>query len=342
MSLKNLNAKNKIPKILKEKLNNKKVNSLYKNFEKSLNLNQNFIVAISGGPDSLSLAYLSKIYSINKKLDSKFIIIDHKLRPESTKEAKLVKNLLKKFHINAQILTWTQNKPKSNIQSAARDMRYNLLFKKCKQYKIGNILLGHHQDDLIENFFIRILRGSGLKGLVSLDKKIEISGINLLRPLLNIKKDDLIFLTNFVFNFYVDDPTNKDDKYQRTRVRKLVEELRKNGLDKKKLYKTISNLKHSNETIKFYVEQNFNNNTNYSSRKNQLLLKKEFFLQPYEIVFRSFSNSIKLVGKKYYSVRGKKIDKIITQIENDAFSKGTLGGCIVEKVNQTLIITREN
>jgi len=264
MSLKNLSVRNKIPKILKEKLNNKKVNSLYKNFEKSLNLNQNFIVAISGGPDSLSLAYLSKIYSINKKLDSKFIIIDHKLRPESTKEAKLVKNLLKKFHINAQILTWTQNKPKSNIQSAARDMRYNLLFKKCKQYKIGNILLGHHQDDLIENFFIRILRGSGLKGLVSLDKKIEISGINLLRPLLNIKKDDLIFLTNFVFNFYVDDPTNKDDKYQRTRVRKLVEELRKNGLDKKKLYKTISNLKHSNETIKFYVEQNFNNNKNYS------------------------------------------------------------------------------
>ena len=71
MSHKNLNAKNKIPKILKEKLNNKKINLLYKKFEKSIDLNENFIVAISGGPDSLALAFLSKIYSIKKKTSIK-------------------------------------------------------------------------------------------------------------------------------------------------------------------------------------------------------------------------------------------------------------------------------
>ncbi len=342
MSLKNLSVKSKIPKILKEKLNNKKVNLLYKSFEKTLNLNENFIVAVSGGPDSLCLAYLSKVYSLNKKLSPKYFIIDHKLRPESTKEALLVKKLLKRFHINAQILTWIGYKPKNNIQSVARNKRYDLLFKKCKQYNIKNILIGHHQDDVIENFFIRILRGSGLKGLISLDKKTQISGINLIRPLLNFKKNDLIILANFIFNFYVDDPSNKDEKYQRIRVRKLIEELSKNGLDKEKLYKTISNLKHSNETIKFYSEQNFNKNASYSLKNNQLLLRKEFFLQPYEVVFRAFAYSIKLVGKKYYLVRGKKIDKIITQIQNDAFYKGTLGGCIVEKVNQTLKITKES
>ena len=66
MSLKNLSVKNKIPKILIEKLDNKKVNLLYKKFEKSFNLYENFIVAVSGGSDSLALAYLSKIYaSIN-------------------------------------------------------------------------------------------------------------------------------------------------------------------------------------------------------------------------------------------------------------------------------------
>ena len=72
MSHKNLNAKNKIPKILKEKLNNKKVNLLYEYFQKSLNLNDNFIVSISGGPDSLALAALAKNYSLEKKKD--FII----------------------------------------------------------------------------------------------------------------------------------------------------------------------------------------------------------------------------------------------------------------------------
>ncbi len=341
MSHKNLNAKNKIPKILKEKLNNKKVDLLYKEFEKSLNLNENFIVAISGGPDSLALAFLSKIYSIKKKLASKFIIVDHKLRPESTKEAILVKKILKKFNINTEILTWNGRKPLNNIQSIARYNRYKLLFEKCKKNRIKNILIGHHQDDIFENFFIRILRGSGLKGLVSLDKKTEISGINLIRPLLNFKKNNLTFLSNHVFNFYVDDPSNEDTKYQRIRVRKLINELNKNGLDKNKFHKTITNLKHSNETIKFYVKQNLIKNTHYSLEKKQLLINKDFFLQPYEVVFRAFTNSLNLINGKYYPVRGKKIDKIITQIQNDAFSKGTLGGCIIEKVKQTLIITKE-
>ena len=63
-----------------------------------LNLDESFAVAVSGGPDSLALAFLSKIYAIKKNLKSKFYIIDHKIRPESTKEAKFVLNLLKKLY----------------------------------------------------------------------------------------------------------------------------------------------------------------------------------------------------------------------------------------------------
>ena len=159
--------------------------------------------------------------------------------------------------------------------------------------------------------------------------------------LLNFKKDDLIFLSKYIFNFYVDDPSNRDEKYQRIKVRKLIKGLNGEGLDKSKLYKSIINLKDSNETIKFYVKQNLINNTHYFLKKNKLVLNQEFFSQPHEVVFRALSDSIKLVGKKYYLSRGKKIDKIITQIQNDAFFKGTLGGCIIEKVNQTLIITKE-
>ena len=101
MSLKNLSATIKIPKVLKNKLKNKKINEIYKLFEHSINFKDDFIVAVSGGPDSLALAYFSKIYSIKKGLVSKFFIIDHKLRSESTIEAKKVKNILKNFSINA-------------------------------------------------------------------------------------------------------------------------------------------------------------------------------------------------------------------------------------------------
>tara|TARA_B100000965_G_C19549408_1_gene739371 strand:+ start:146 stop:1159 length:1014 start_codon:yes stop_codon:yes gene_type:complete len=336
-----LNATTKIPKFLRDSLNNKRINKIYKKFEVSLNINESFAVAVSGGPDSLALAFLSKIYAIKKNLISKYFIIDHKLRPESTDEAKFVSNLLKKNFIKSEILTWKGKKPQKSIQSIARTKRYELLFKKCDQFKINDILMGHHEDDLIENFFMRLLRGSGIKGLTSLDIKTIVKKKNILRPLIDIKKDDLIFISKKVFKFHVKDPTNSDEKYQRTRVRKLIKDLEKDGLDKIKLKKTITNLKNANKVITFYVEKNLRENTSFFKDKKKLIINSNFFLQPQEVIFRSFSESLKLISEKYYSVRGKKLNKIILEIENNRLNRATLGGCIIEKVNQSIIISKE-
>ena len=342
MSLKNLSAKTKIPKHLKSYLENKRINQIYKKFENSLILNESFAVAVSGGPDSLALAFLAKIYSLKKKISSKFFIVDHRLRSESTNEAKLVKNILKLYSINAEIISWKGIKPSKNIQSIARKKRFELLYTRCEKSKVKNILLGHHLDDLIENFFIRLDRGSGLKGLISLDVKSQYKDLNVVRPLLNQKKEDLIFLSKYVFNFFVDDPSNIDEKYKRTRIRKMIDEFKKNGLDKEKLLQTIKNLKYSNNVVNFYVNKNLNKNTIYFEKKDRLILNKNFFIQSYEVIFRSLSDCLRMVGKKYYPVRGKKLDRIISDIKNDSLSRVTLGGCIVEKVNQTIIISKEH
>ncbi len=341
MSLKNLSATIKIPSILKDKLKNKKITQIYKRFEKSIDLKERFIVAVSGGPDSLALAFLSKIYSIKKNLDIKFFIVDHKLRNGSTDEALKVKQILRKFKINVKILTWVGRKPNKNIQSISRNARYDLLFSKSRQLGINYILTGHQEGDLIENFFIRMLRGSGLKGLVSLDKKNKINDINLLRPLLNEKREDLEFLSNFVFNFYVKDPSNNNEKFQRIKLRRFIKNLKINGLESNKFVKTLQNLKSSNEVVNFYVRENLNKNTHYLKNENKLILNKDFFLQPFEIVFRCLSDSIQMIGGKYYSVRGKKIENLINKIQNNQEFRVTLGGCIVEKVNQTVIIYEE-
>ena len=342
MSHKNLSVKTKIPKLFKDKLKIKKINQIYTKFEKSLNINEDFAVAVSGGPDSLALAFLAKIFSIKKKLISKFFIVDHKLRPESTKEAKTVKRVLKKYSIKSEILTWKEKKPSKNIQSIARNKRYKLLFSQCDKHKINNILLGHHKDDLLENFFIRLLRGSGLKGLISLDTKNRIGNKNLLRPLLNQKKEDLILISKKVFNFYVNDPTNNDEKYRRITIRKLIYELQKNGLDKKKFYNVIKNLKHSNSVINFYVNENIEKNAIFQKKNKRYILNQLFFHQPHEIIFRALSDCLRKIGKKYYPVRGKKLDKIINDLEKGNLSKATLGGCIIKKVNQTVIISKEH
>tara|TARA_B100000963_G_scaffold62442_1_gene50490 strand:- start:564 stop:1592 length:1029 start_codon:yes stop_codon:yes gene_type:complete len=341
MSLKNLSVKIRIPKVLKNKLKNKKINQIYNKFSKSANINENFIVAVSGGPDSLALAFLSKIYSIQKKLKVKFYIIDHGLRAESTIEAKYVKKILNKFQINTEILYWQGKKPANNIQSVARTKRFQLLLSKCKKLRFTHILLGHHQEDLFENFFIRILRGSGLKGLISLSKKTELQNVTILRPLINQKKEDLVYISKKVFDFYVEDPSNNDEKFQRVRIRKLLNGLQNNGLDRKKFIKTIENLKRSNNVVDYYVKKNLENNSIFSGKKKHLILNEKFFRQPYEVVFRSFSDSLNFVSKKYYSVRGKKIDRIIRDIQKSSFSRSTLGTCLIEKVNQTVIISKE-
>ena len=341
MSLKNLNA-NKIHSVLKKKLINKKIKYLFNIFEKELRIKEKFAVAVSGGPDSLALAFLSKIYSIKNKLAVKFFIVDHKLRKESSQEAKKVKNLLKALNVNSEILTWNGKKPKKNIQSIARKKRYELLFSKCKKYKTNNLLLGHHLDDLYENFFIRIIRGSGLKGLSSLEKTNQISNINLIRPLLAFDKSDLIFISKHVFNFFVVDPSNKDFKYTRVRIRSFIDELKKEGFDKNKLFLTIKNLRGSNQTLLFYVEQNKRLNSFLNQKKNELILNEHFFKNPHEVIFRSLIDSIKIIGGKYNTVRGKKIDNILNKIQNNVLIKETLGGCIIKKLNQTVIISKED
>ena len=341
MSPKNLNASNKTHRFLLNKLKDKKTLQIYKKFEKNLNIKENFIVAVSGGPDSQALSYLAKIYSIKKLLNVKYFIVDHKLRKNSTLEANFVQKNLKKFSINLNILTWHGTKPKNNIQSTARKKRYNLLVNQAKKFKIKNILLGHHLDDLFENFFIRILRGSGLNGLVSLDQKTQYEKINLIRPLINFDKKDLIYISNRIFGSYVEDPSNKDDKFKRVKIRNFLKKLEMEGLDRNKFFLTIKNLKFANETIKFYNKKNLEENTFFSKDKKVVLLKKEFFYQSQEVVFRSFSEIIKFIGKKYYPTRGKKIDKIIQLIKSNSSIKITLGGCIVKKVNETVIISKE-
>ncbi|MDC0565538.1 tRNA lysidine(34) synthetase TilS, partial [Candidatus Pelagibacter sp.] len=104
---------------------------------------------------------------------------------------------------------------------------------------------------------------------------------------------------------------------------------------------TIKNLKFANENIEFYTKKNLKDNVTVLNQKNILILKENFFSQSSEVVFRSLTEVIKIVGKKYYAVRGKKIDKIIDLVNMKSSFKVTLGGCIIKKVSETVILCKE-
>ena len=341
MSLKNLNAI-KTHKNLISKLSNKKINNLFKIFEKNFQIHERFAVAVSGGPDSLALAFLTKIFALKHNLYCYYFIVDHRLRKNSTVEAKKVKKILGDFGIKAELLSWNGKKPQSNIQSLARKKRYNLIFSRCKSLKISNLIIGHHVDDLFENFFIRMVRGSGLKGLVSLEKKVTINKMNLVRPLLYFEKKDLEFISSHIFNFFIKDQSNENSNFKRVKIRKIISNFKASGLEKDKLFLTIKNLKSSDKAISYYTEENKKKNSFLDKKNNKLLLNKIFFNQPYEVVFRSFSDSLKIIGGSYFAARGKKIDNILKKIEKNTLNKETLAGCIVKKVKQTVIIIKEH
>ena len=112
-------------------------------------------------------------------------------------------------------------------------------------------------------------------------------------------------------------------------------------MDRYKLFLTLKNLKKSNQALKFYVEQNKELNSFLYKNNKELVLNENFFNHPYEVVFRSLSDSLKIIGNKYNFARGKKIDFILNKIKKNTLKKETLAGCVIKKTNQTVIIRKE-
>ena len=348
MNQRNLSAKKKIHNFYFKSLKNSKIKKIYFKFKKNLDIQKstNMAVAISGGSDSIALAFLSKCYALENNTKFTYFIVDHKIRKESTKEAKITKNKLKTFGIKSEILTCYKKIKKSNLQSAARENRYNLIFNKCFKNKINLVLTAHHMNDMYENFFIRMLRGSGLKGLSSFrNSKTKIKkdkNIFIFRPLLDISKNDLEYISNKTFNFFIKDPSNENEIFLRVKVRKLINQLNKEGLNFGKFKLTLENLFKSNQTIEYYVKKNINFNSKFLKNVNKIIINDNFFNNPDEIVFRSLSELIHKFGNKNQFTRGSKISNLIREINfSQNFQKKTLSGCIFEKTNKSIIISRE-
>ena len=108
--------------------------------------------------------------------------------------------------------------------------------------------------------------------------------------------------------------------------------------------KFSNNMKSS---VSITVEANFkeiifkNKITVFGQMINNPMLKENFFDNSREVVFRSLSDLIHLIGKKPNFVRGKKIENVLDTIKERKFRKETLGGCVIKMVNHTVILTKE-
>jgi tRNA(Ile)-lysidine synthase len=199
------------------------------------------IVGYSGGPDSTLLVEVLSAYE-----DLQIILgyFNHNLRGDSEEEENFVikeaKKRKLKIHVNGSDVKGYCKKFSLSIEEGARDLRLSYLRDLKKEEKADLIALGHNLDDKIENFFIRLLRGSGF-GLFQMDYCNE----DILRPLLDLRKNEIIdYLKENEIAFY-NDPSNEKENYFRNKIRMnlipLLEKIKAGSIDS--ISKSIDNLK---------------------------------------------------------------------------------------------------
>ena len=200
-------------------------------------------VALSGGCDSTALTLLMNDWAVEHSIKFTALIVDHKLRPESTSEANIVKSNMSKLGINAEILTYTGIVPTSNIEEVARNYRYRLIINFCKKNKINYVATAHNKNEQCETFLLNLIRGSGLYGLCGIPEIVNKNNVKFIRPLLSYTKDELKQICISRNQTWVEDPSNEDEKYLRVRIRKLKTIFESLGLTIDRIYKTINNMK---------------------------------------------------------------------------------------------------
>ena len=210
------------------------------------------VIACSGGPDSMCLLHV--INSLKEKKNLKIICahVNHGIRIESENEAKFVKEYCDKNNIVFEYMKIEKYKNNKFSEAEGRQKRYLFFESVIDKYKASYLMTAHHGDDLIETILMRIVRGSNLKGYAGINKILKNDKYSIVRPLINVNKEDILnYLKNNDIKYVVDN-SNYDEKYLRNRYRKHMLPLFKNE-DKNvhlKFLKYSEEIYKSNEYVK--------------------------------------------------------------------------------------------
>ena len=174
-----------------------------------------------------------------------------------------------------------------------------------------------------------------MKSLSTVDRQLK-----LFRPLLDIKKNFLIEISKKIFGKYIKDPSNKNMKYLRTKIRNLKKPLEKSGITYEQIFRSIQNLSSSKITLEEYLKKIFKELIKKKNKVVYLNFNKYYNLGHYTKI-AVLNESIKKIKNNYYDLRSKKIQNLIINLKKRDFKKSTLGGCIFFKKGENLCIKEE-
>ena len=175
-------------------------------------------LAVSGGSDSVALAFLLTKGGKKKNVAKRFVIlhVDHGLRKESKEEYRFVRTLAKRLGIpfkgtHAKVVKHTGE----SLEMAARRVRLAFFAKCVKELKLDAIATGHHMDDVAETFLMKLRRAS----LCGIREKSEVGVIRFVRPLLGCRDAELKDYLRRYGEEWREDVSNDDTSIERNRVR---------------------------------------------------------------------------------------------------------------------------
>ena len=312
-------------------------------------------VGVSGGGDSAALMLLLGHWAKAKGLPPPTVLsVDHGLRPGSHKEAERVRKLAACAGLAAHVLSWKGAKPDSDIEAEARAARYLLMGRWCAGHRCPALYVAHTLEDQAETFLLRLGRGSGLDGLAGMQSISplpipELSQIRLVRPLLDVRRDELREFLKAQRVEWSDDPMNADPRFGRARVRAAWPALQQLGLLPERVAGAAKHLARARAALEAMTEDFLRRGARFDDNGaslDPLRLK----MLPREVGLRALAAVLSRVSGEEYRPRFDSLERLFDAILSGSLAgRGTLHGCIVAPALQreqmfgsaTLAISRE-
>jgi len=299
-------------------------------------------VAVSGGADSLALCLLAARWATRRGGTAVGLVVDHGLRPEARFEARQVTRWLAARGVACRVLRWRGSKPATGLAAAAREARYALLADWCRRHGRLHLLLAHHREDQAETLLFRLGRGSGLDGLAAMAAVSERGGVRLLRPLLDLPKARLAATLQAVDQPWVEDPSNRDERYARVRLRALAPVLADEGVTPVAVAETATRLGIVRAGLEAAVADLLALSAELDAAGYVRLDVALLARAPDEIVRRVLGSVLACVGGAQHPPRRAALERLLTRLRAGAWRRScTLGGCQMSFEDDGLRACRE-
>ncbi len=184
--------------------------------------NDNVLIALSGGPDSVAMFHILNLLAPEYDLNISAVHINHQLRKEADTDQLFCRQLCKayrcKFHSRKVDISKLAKRLKIGTEQAGREYRYGYFRSLCEKYGYNKIATGHTADDSAETFILNLIRGADLGGLRGIPSKRD----NIIRPLIDFPKNELlVFLRENRLSYRID-KSNQGLDYNRNVVRNII------------------------------------------------------------------------------------------------------------------------